>query len=456
MVDAPTGSPDGAGGPDGGAVLAESRFAGVTAVKGLPARDGWLVLLETLQPEFFFTIPARSMVLLDERLDTVKTYEPLEGWTLIDAATHPSGDVSAVYVRVNQTGDPMELQLSRYRTDGSRVDTEVTPVPPSDPNDPTVRLILSYDRARVVAVGEDLYLAARWAGNPVYAYHFTFGADGFRPEWATRVEPEAWLGVIGIIGGGFDNFHQGDNAIFVYLDVDGAGNAYVVAPSTETVLPNHDAAFGENLSAGADPAHFDFGTAILTKIDAGGSRVYASLLGTPGRGKSLLNMRAGNDSVFLVGRVKTGDAPDGWDAWMLSANAGTGAVSFERTIDVEHGDMFWDVVALPGPQLVAVGSTNYSQNPSGLSVSDERDALAVVLDPAGGIVERLAMPHGDAGRGNEAISVQVAADGRLVIAGMLDGPGTHAEVRSNGFLDVRPNVGSSPSTVLTRAASRSR
>jgi hypothetical protein len=37
------------------------------------------------------------------------------------------------------------------------------------------------------------------------------------------------------------------------------------------------------------------------------------------------------------------------------------------------------------------------------------------------------------GRGEEAISIARHASGRLLIAGMLDGPGTHAEVRSDGF-----------------------
>jgi hypothetical protein len=211
----------------------------------------------------------------------------------------------------------------------------------------------------------------------------------------------------------------------------------VAVPSTSEVLESHDAAFGENLMAGADPDHFDFGTAVLTKIDAQGQRAYARLLGTPGRFKSLLNLRAGNDALLLVGRVKTGTEPDSWDAWILSAEAGTGTVAFERAVDVQHGDMFWDAVAVPGQQIIAVGSTNYTQNPSGLSVSDERDALAVLLDSQGGVVERLDLPHGAEGRGNEAMAVRLGAGGLLAIAGMLDGPGTHAEVRSNGFLDLR-------------------
>ena len=98
--------------------------------------------------------------------------------------------------------------------------------------------------------------------------------------------------------------------------------------------------------------------------------------------------------------------------------------------------MFWDAVALPDQRILAVGSTGYTQNPSGLSVSDARAALAVVLDAHGVVLGRLDVPHGDGIRGDEAISVVTAAGG-IAIAGMLDGPGTHAEVHSDGFLDVR-------------------
>jgi len=48
------------------------------------------------------------------------------------------------------------------------------------------------------------------------------------------------------------------------------------------VLPNHDAFFDENLMSQADPASFDFGTAIVTRITAQGTRSFARLMGTPG------------------------------------------------------------------------------------------------------------------------------------------------------------------------------
>lgn len=430
--------PDGPGAPDAGAVHLGTQFAGETAVKVARAGDGWLALLETLQPQLLITSPMRRMVLVDGRLDTVKSFHPLEGWTLIDAAGHPSGEVTALYVRVVPSDpSPLRIQLSRYRADGSRVDTEVPPYAPSGA-DPGTLFMPSLDRARIAAAGEDVILAARWPGNAVHAYRFGFAGGAFQPSWATRVEPEAEALILGIIGGGFDNFHQGDSEIFVYVDLDAAGNTYVAVAASESVLEKHDAAFGDDLLAGADPGSFDFGTAVLTKLDAEGRRVYAKLLGTPGLQKRLLGMRAGDGSVLLLGRIKTGTAPESWDAWILSASAETGELLHENTVDVDRGDMFWDAVALPAQRILAVGSTSYTQNPSGLSVSDGRAALAVVLDAQGTVLGRLDLPKSDGGRGDEAISVVSApGGGSLAIGGMLDGPGTHAEVHSNGFLDVR-------------------
>jgi hypothetical protein len=70
-------------------------------------------------------------------------------------------------------------------------------------------------------------------------------------------------------------------------------------------------------------------------------------------------------------------------------------------------------------------------------VSDARDALALVLDPAGTVLERIALPAGPAGRGNEAISVAVDGSGRLAIAGVHNAPGTHAAVYSDAFVALR-------------------
>ena len=160
------------------------------------------------------------------------------------------------------------------------------------------------------------------------------------------------------------------------------------------------------------------------------------MLGAPGSRKRLLNLRVAGDALVLVGRIKTGDQPGSWDGWVLSAETASDHVRYERNIDVQEGDMFWDAAPLDDGKLLAVGSTNYTQNPSGLSVSDTRDPLALVLDSSGNVEKRIALPAGPAGRGNEAMSVVSAGD-QVAISGVHNAPGTHAEVFSDAFVVVR-------------------
>jgi hypothetical protein len=148
-------------------------------------------------------------------------------------------------------------------------------------------------------------------------------------------------------------------------------------------------------------------------------------------------MRIAGDGVVLLGRVKTGNEPVSWDGWVLKFLTATAEVEYERDVDLQDGDMFWDAAALDGGRLLAVGSTNYTQNPNGLSVSDARDPLALVLDARGKVEKRIALSTGPAGRGSEAMSVSSVSGNEIAISGVHDAPGTHAAVFSDAFLVVR-------------------
>jgi hypothetical protein len=210
----------------------------------------------------------------------------------------------------------------------------------------------------------------------------------------------------------------------------------VVVPSTADVLPAHDAFFGEHLLAAADPDHFDHGVSVITRLSPEGARSYAVLSGL-GTNKRLLNVRASAQTLWLTGRTRTGNEPGSWDGWIQSFEASTGQARSEHLVDVQEGDMFWDLAPLDDGSVLAVGSTNYTQNPSGLSVSDARDNLAVSVGPDGVVRQRVTLPAGPAGRGNEVTAVRVI-NGWGMFAGLKNGPGTHAEVFSDAFLSLRP------------------
>src|SRR5437879_7333605 len=91
-------------------------FPGTAAVRVSPANNGeWLLLFETLQPEFLVTTPIRSAGLVGAGSGVVHTYDAPPGWVLIDAVAHPSGGVSLLSVRVDAAADyPMRAMVSRF------------------------------------------------------------------------------------------------------------------------------------------------------------------------------------------------------------------------------------------------------------------------------------------------------------------------------------------------------
>ena len=411
---------------------------GTAAVRVEPWTDGgWIVLVETLQTQLLVTMPKRKLVWLDAELAVSREYLPPEGRFLIDFAAHPSGAATALEIEPAPGNElflrPIHAWLTRFLPDRTTVLAELDSGIPDTGDRPPI--LFSLDRGRIAASGEDVQVAMRWSDNSVRAHRLEFRDGTFRPVWTTVVEPPANLLSLGIIGGGFDNFHQGDATAFVYLDVDSSGVAYVVVPSTADVLPAHDAFFGEHLLDGADPAHFDFGVAIVTRLAPDGARSDAVLSGL-GTNRRLLAVRASARMLWLTGRTRTGSGPGSWDGWIQSFDTSTGQAIADVGIDIQAGDMFWDLAPLDDGSVIAVGSTNYTQNPSGLSVSDARDDLAVIVGPGGDVRRRVSLPAGPTGRGNEVTSVRIVA-GWAMFAGVKNAPGTHAAVFSDAFLSLR-------------------
>jgi hypothetical protein len=320
---APPGSPGRPLGPR------DATLSGTAAVRVEPWTDQrWIVLVETLQTQLLVTVPQRKLVWLDSDLQTLREYLPPGGRLLIDFTVHPSGAATAVEIEPAPGNEvlvkPIRTWVTRFLPEGRTVSAQLDPGLP-DPA-ATRRIVFSLDRARISAFGEDVLVAVRWSDNSVRAHQLEFHEGTFHPAWTTLVEPGADLLAIGIIGGGFDNFHQGDRTAFVYLDVHSTGAAYVVVPSTPEVLAAHDALFGEHLLAGVDPDHFDYGVSVITRLSPEGARSYAVLSGL-GTGKRLLNIRATAQTLWLAGRIRTGTGP----------GAGMGGSSPSRHRPVRRG-----------------------------------------------------------------------------------------------------------------------
>src|SRR5438270_702665 len=219
------------------AAPAEIAFPGMAAVGVTPAGTGrWLVLFETLQTQALVTSPIRRAGLVGSA-GLTRSYEVPAGWLLIDAVAHPSGEVSLLSVRADPApAYPLRVLVSRFASDGSRADRELFRLLPADGNEPPPAFVSSLDRARLVARGEALFAVVRWANNAAQAYRLFVDGPSLQQSWAAWVEPAAPLFFVGIIGGGFDNFHQGDATSFVYADVDPGGNLYAAVVSTAEVV----------------------------------------------------------------------------------------------------------------------------------------------------------------------------------------------------------------------------
>lgn len=408
---------------------------GEAVIKVLPHSLGWVSLGETLQPQYRVTQPKRWVRWYDVGFHETSSYLPPEGWSLIDATVHPSGQVSVALVNLDIKRDPMlKIKIIRLENGSTLQELSLQPLPV--PEGAVKFFPASLDRIRLEAYHEDVYVVARWDYNEVTASRFSYSNHGFNLKWQTLVEPEAYAGSIGIIGGGFDNFHQGDRYFFVHAGVDSRGNLFVAVASHEDLLLSHDARFNDNLVSKADPGNYDWGVAVLTKLSPTGERKYARLTGMSTQ-KRLVNMRVGEEEVYLIGRVKTGVEPGSWDSWLLAADANSGVTKYERQIHIQEGDMFWDVLPLEDGSLVAVGTKAYTQNPAGLSVSNSRLAMALVVNPEGAIENEIDVPQGPAARGSEAMFVKLVGNNSILFCGVHNAPGTHADVYCDGFIAVR-------------------
>jgi hypothetical protein len=408
---------------------------GQSVLKVLPQPQGWVSMQEVLQQQYLVTQPQRELVWRDADFKEIARYRPPEGWSLIDVAAHPSGQVSGAIIRLDIRRNPFfDVSVLRMRDGQVLAEIKLEQLPGT--GERTRYFPASLDRLRLEPFQEDVYLVARWDYNQVEASRLAFANSQFNIKWQKLVEPDAYAGSIGIIGGGYDNFHQGDRYFFVYAGVDAQGELVVGVPSHEDVLTSHDALYNDNLSGEANPGAFDWGVAIVSKFSPSGQRIYAKLLGKSTQ-KRLINLRVGGGTIYLVGRVKTGSAPDSWDAWVLAADESSGQMRYEQQLHLQQGDMLWDIDPLANGHAWAVGTKAYVQNPAGLSVSDQRLAFAVQLDGQGMITSELELPQGPPDRGSEAVFVKVLNNRQVLVAGAHNAPGTHAPVFSDGFIALR-------------------
>jgi hypothetical protein len=397
---------------------------GVAAIKVRANGSGWVLLTEKLRGLEDVTTPDRRLqVSTDGRTSGTPIAAP-PGWSLIDVAVHPSGQLSVV-LATNKT-----LKLQRRAADGALIgESDFTD--PQAATDPfigdaiVIRDSLSLlphatrDAVRIAPLGEDLVLAVRTGRNAVVAHRLAHAGGGqFNRAWRRLVEPGVYIGTLGLTSGSFDPFNSLDNQWKLTLDVDAQGRSAIAVSLYLTELgAGHAEHFNE--PAAAVPTH----GALATRLDAQGQRLGTTVLDTLKRSEVHV-LRWAGDQLLVAGRVRTEQRPDGfgWDGWLarVPANGAGGSI---QVLDFDRGDVILDVAPTGDGRLMLAGATGYWQNPAGGSISEEAQPLLAFVPAAGGAASRSSIAAGP--RHNQLRSLS-AWQGRWLVGGFENGPGTHS------------------------------
>jgi hypothetical protein len=404
-----------------------------------------VAFLEEQLTSIFEDGPRRSLVLVKGGGESSQPYTAPAGWSLVDFAMHPSGELSVVLttstevrlVRLDRTGS--------VRSDQVFEDTAVA----TDPffnyagglkNDASLQPPLMHDAARLAPLGESLLLVLRTGRNAVVAYRLDADVEGtYQRAWRTLVEPGASILAIGITSGTFDVFGQLQNHIRIFIDADAAGTlavGLIEAPMSNFTFRAHVDYFNEPIAASTG--------VLLTRVGTeDGRRLGSTVIDTRQRAE-LHGLRVNSTGFALVGRVLTEVRSDGtgWDAFAAFV-ARDGTPGAYNTVDVDRGDVLFDIEQLPSGRYLALGTTGYVQNPTGESISEAAAPLLALLSPDGSLAETLSFPAGP--RHNQLTTAARISDGWL-LGGMVNGPGTHsadsdrALLVADGFLQERSDL----------------
>ena len=413
--------------------------AGQTVIKVRTA-GSHVVFLEERLNSIFEDGPQRTLAIVQSDGHSVETYMP-PGWSFDDFAVHPSGDISAILT--TSTG----VRIVRLDPRGSVRSDQlfVDPSSPTDPffnyaggikNDEALQPALMHDAARLAPLGESLAVVLRTGRNAIVAYRLDPDVSGaYTRSWRTLVEPGSSILAEGITSGSFDTFGQLQNHLRIFVDVDSDASNTLAVGVVNTPMQNFT--FRAHSEYFSDPITASRGV-LLTRVAIGdGRRLGSTVIDTHDLAE-LHGVRATPRGFLLVGRVLSEVRSDG-SGW----NAFTALVGHDGTpgpysvVDVDRGDVLFDISALPSGQYLALGTTGYIQNPSGASISEAAQPLFVLLSTDGSLAQKLEYAGGP--RHNQLTTI-APLNGGWLLGGMVNGPGTHsgdgdrALILADGFL----------------------
>ncbi len=329
------------------------------------------------------------------------------------------------------------------RSAGVRNDFALTDAQaPNDPfydnggvrDDGSLLPVVTRDAVRVAAIGENVAVALRTGRNAVVAYRFDYTeATSYTRIWRTLVEPGLTMFALGITSGSFDVFGALENHWHVHVDADAAGNVAVAVIGRQFIDP----LFGVHADFFKEPTGMTTGL-LVTRVAPDGQRLGSTVIDTV-QTSELYGLRLNGDDIALVGRVFSEVRGDGtgWNAYAAHVGRASGALLSYRVIDLDRGEVLFDIAPLAQGRFLAAGAAGYSQNPTGGSISEETSPLLAVLESDGSLKQRIDVAAG--ARQNQVRSI-AARGSNWLVGGMINGPGTHsgdgnpALIVADGFL----------------------
>ena len=399
-------------------------LSGLTVTKVRTANNG-IILLEERLTSIFEEGPQRTLAILQSDGHPIQSYMPPAGWSIVDFAVHPSGDISAILTTAR------EVRIVRLDSNGSiRSDQPfLDPAAAIDPyfdyaggikDDDALQPALMHDAARLAPLGESLAVVLRTGRNAIVAYRLDPDVSGaYQRAWRTLIEPGSSIFFLGITSGSFDVFGQLENHLSIFVDIDRDATlaiGVVDAPMLNFTFRAHTEYFSEPIAA-------SIGVLLTRVASADGRRLGSIAIDTHDRAE-LHGLRAVPRGFMLVGRVLSEVRSDGtgWNAFTAFVGS-DGTPGPYRVVDVDRGDVFFDVAALPSGRYLALGTTGYVQNPAGESISEAAQPLLALLNSDGSLAQNLGYIGGP--RHNQLTTI-APLNGHWLLGGMINGPGTHS------------------------------
>lgn len=289
------------------------------------------------------------------------------------------------------------------------------------------------DRGSLVVNSNSLVVAIRPEDYSTWLY--SLNTNDLEVNWSELIEPNQDIFGMGMTGGSYDTFEQLAHPYMVFLDLDEEGNAYVAVPALyNSSIYWHNQHFGENLShLGESYVSGGLETdALVTKVNHAGERLYTVVAGSVNPDECY-GIKVNSSSFYLYGRTGKPTSTVGyqWDAYLSKYNSDTGSPVFVRNFDIDKSEIIFDVAETNNGDIIMVGSTGWSQNPLGYSVSETARKLVAIVDNSGNFIEEFEVDSGL--RHNQVRSIIYSND-RIWIGGWENGPGTHTGDNDNSLV----------------------